>query len=140
MKKLSIFLIAITLLALTSCLKHDVYIQEPSQSSSVIMIAKTGDPISSSTTSLYSGYSADLGVVEVGDTIGFNINVEYGGVDDAPSDIVVNLGIDTAKLRVYNTQNGTSYVVPTNAAMYTFPSSVTIKKELGWLREGPLLP
>lgn len=120
------FIFGLFVLAFTSCLKHDVYIMNTKQTPNVVMLANSGTPISSANNSIYSGYFADLGVLKLGDTTGFNVNVEYAGSGTPSSDISVNLAIDTAKLRVYNTQNNSSYVLPTSD-IYTIPSSATLK-------------
>ena len=53
--------------------------------------------------------------------------MSYSGVDAAPQDITVNLAVDPTVLTLYNTQNGSNYVVPPSSVV-TFPSSVVIKQ------------
>jgi hypothetical protein len=65
--------------------------------------------------------------VKAGQTVKFNVNVNYAGAETAPQDITVNLSLDPSLLTKFNTENGTNYVTPPTA-IYTFPNTATIKK------------
>lgn len=96
------------------------------QSPSVVAFGNTTDNVAGST-SKYPGFYSDLGTLATGASKTFNVSVEYDGAGTAPSDITVNLALDNALLNQYNTDNGTSYVVPPTS-VYSIPSSVVIKK------------
>src|SRR5438067_495218 len=96
---------------LTACLKKDAMYIDSSKSSSVVEFANTGDDLSGAT-SVYPGFYTDLGTLNSGASAKFNLNLDYAGADAPSEDITINIGIDTAALSAYNTQNGTSYVVP----------------------------
>jgi len=78
-------------------------------------------------TTPYPLYSFSFASPLTNDTAGFDAIVIYGP-DPAPEDITVNLEINTDALTEFNNANGTSYVVPSDNAIYSFPSSVVIKK------------
>lgn len=67
------------------------------------------------------------GLTMVNDTAGFNAIVIYGPNGPASQDISVNLVVDPTIVDSFNDVNGSSYVVP-DASIYSFPSSVVIKK------------
>ena len=78
-----------------------------------------------STTTPYPSYNYSFSLVN--DTAGFNAIVIYGPKGPAPEDITLNIAVDTAALNTFNNSNSTGYVAPDNT-IYTFPSSVVIKK------------
>lgn len=121
-------LIATVSLAFTSCLKERVgnIYTGGDNTLNVIEFKNTGDN-SSGQSSKYPRYHIDLGVLKPLQSKTFNVNIGYSGVNDAPNDITVNLALDPDALALFNTQNGTSLVVPPTDA-YTFPASITIKK------------
>lgn len=114
------------MIGLTSCLKERAMNTDPDQSPAVIAFGNTGNNVAASS-STYPGFYADLGSIAAGSSATFNINVQLDGAADAQSDITVNLGLDANALNKYNTENGTGYVAPP-AAVYTIPTSLTIKK------------
>lgn len=124
--KITTILCSFLLVGLTSCLKERAMNTPPGQSPSLIAFGNTGDNVASAS-STYPGFYADLGALANGASTTFNINVQYDGSGDAPSDITVNLALDANLLNKYNTENGTSYTVPPSA-VYTMPSSLVIKK------------
>lgn len=129
MKQLKIkslfFLLAVV--SLTSCLKKAPMNVDPSVGpANVVEFANTGDNVAGSL-SRYPRFATDLGSMALGDTISFNVNVSFSGVDVAPQDITVTLATDTAALGAYNRDNSTSYVAPP-ADLYKLPTSVVIKQ------------
>lgn len=113
--------------SLSSCLKtNDMIGLNPAQTSNIVTFDNTGDNVASAS-STYSRYATDLGAVKPGDTVAFNLNVGYEGANDAPTDIAVQIALDTAMLRLFNNENGTSYEAPPTA-IYQFPTAVVIKK------------
>ena len=129
MKQVSIhiFLFSALLAGLSSCLKEDgMNIDTDGGTKNVVEFANTGDNVAGST-SLYPRFASDLGVVAIGSSVDFNVNVSFSGADEAPQDITVNLSVDTAALSLYNTQNSSKYVAPPSA-IYKIPSSVVIQK------------
>ncbi|MBV8253340.1 MAG: DUF1735 domain-containing protein [Chitinophaga sp.] len=115
------------LFSMTSCLKkNDMIGLDTSARSNIIEFANTGDNVATAT-STYPRFTTDLGAVKSGDTVSFNVNVSYSGSNDAPTDITVNLALDTVMLKQFNAENGTNYVAPP-AAIYSMPQSVVIKK------------
>lgn len=118
--------VGVAFLGLTSCLKGDGMNVDPSKTNNVIELANTGNN-EASASSQYPRFNSDLGVLSLGDSAKFNLNVSYSGADAAPEDITVNLALDTAALTTYNTQDGAHYTTPPSA-IYKFPSSVVIKK------------
>ena len=124
MKNIKILMLGVLMISLSSCLKEGVMNTDPNYASNVIELANTGDNI---TTSGIQGYYSDLGSVAAGASKTFNINVHYTGPGNAPTDIVVTLASDAATLATYNTQNGSSKIIPP-ASVVSFPTSVTIKK------------
>lgn len=128
MKHLAIKTIFFSTLAcsLVACLKEGDMNTDPDTAGNTIEFANTGNNLAAAT-SQYPGYYTDLGTLATGASANFNINVSYSGAGNAPEDITVNLGVDTAFLRVYNTQNGTHYVDPPKA-IYNLPATAVIKK------------
>lgn len=123
--KITTILCSFLLAGLASCLKErDMNISD--KSPSVVAFGNTGDN-SATATSTHPGFYADLGALANGASTTFNINVEYDGAADAPSDITVNLGIDNNLLNKYNTENGTTYEVPPTD-VFAIPATLTIKK------------
>lgn len=121
------FLLAIVILSLSSCLKERVGNIDTGNgnTTNVVEFKNTGNNMSVQS-SKYPRYNKDLGVVAAGQSTKMNINVGYSGVDAAPTDITVNLVLDTAALRLFNDQNGSEFEVP-NSSIFSFPSSVVIK-------------
>jgi hypothetical protein len=129
MKQLKIkslfFLLAVV--SLTSCLKKDpMNVDTSAGVANVVEFANTGNNVAGSL-SKYPRFAKDLGSMALGDTVSFNINVSYSGVDVAPQDITVTLAVDTAALGTYNRDNSTSYVTPPTD-LYKMPTSVVIKQ------------
>lgn len=124
--KISTILCSFLFVGLTSCLKEGKMTTPPGQTSSVVGFGNTGDNVAASS-STYPGFYADLGSLASGASTTFNINVQYDGASDAPSDITVNLTLDPSLLDKYNTENGTGYVVPPSD-VFAMPSSLIIKK------------
>jgi hypothetical protein len=112
--------------SLSSCLKGYDTNLDTDNTNSVIEFANTGS-IASGGNATYHRFSSDLGVLNSGDSATFNVNIHYAGADYAPTDITVNLELDTAALSSYNESDDKSYVVPPTS-IYNFPSSVVIKK------------
>ncbi|TDW99134.1 uncharacterized protein DUF1735 [Dinghuibacter silviterrae] len=110
---------------LTSCLKDTKTPADPSLgTNNVVEFMNSSVPISY--TSIYPQY--DNGVTLVGDTGGFNVNVNWTGAQyDAPTDITVSIAIDTAALTAFNNDQGTSYILPPTD-VFSVPSSIVIKK------------
>ena len=129
MKKVQInILLSFALLAgLSSCLKKDAMNIDPDAGTkNVIEFANSGDNLASAS-SKYPRFFADLGTVNSGQVAAFKLNINYSGVETASQDITVNLALDTAALSLYNTTDGTHYMVPP-ASVYKFPTSVVISK------------
>ncbi len=129
MKKININLLlclGVVMLSLVSCLKSGSMNTDPSKVSNVVEFANTGDNVSGAS-STYPRFTTDLGAVGAGKSVKFNINLSYSGADFPSSDITVTLAVDAAALATYNTENGTSYVVPP-ADVCTFPTTVVISK------------
>ena len=128
-----IILLGVTL-SLSSCLKETSHPPLYGWStSSVVSFQDNGGADGSGTgyasvpTSPYPLYKFSYSSPLTNDTAGLDAIVIYGP-DAAPADITVNLEIDTAALTAFNNANGTSYVVPSDNAIYNIPSSVVIKK------------
>lgn len=113
--------------SLGSCLKERVGNIDTGNgnTTNVVEFKNTGNNMSLQA-SKYPRYNKDLGVVSVGQSKTININIGYSGVDAAPSDITVNLAIDTASLSLFNEQNGSDFEVP-KSSVFSFPSSAVIK-------------
>src|SRR6476660_4744244 len=124
--KLVLSLLSVLALGLTSCLKEHIQNIDQNKSVSLVEFANTGSNVSA-VSSVYPGFFVDLGTLATGESAKMNINVDYSGVDEAPEDITVNVELDTALLTTYNTDNGTSYVLPPSD-VFTLPTSVVIKK------------
>jgi len=118
-------LAAVVVLAQTSCLKDKLNNTDPAAgSNSVVEFQNSSIPVSY--TSIYPQYNSSL--IFAPDTAGFNINVNYAGANNgAPQDITVNLAIDASALAAFNTDQASSYVLP-SADLYTMQTSVTIPK------------
>jgi len=78
-----------------------------------------------STTTPYPSYNFSFKLQN--DTAGFDAIVVYGPKGPASEDITVNVEANAAALDSFNSANSTSYVMP-DASVYSFPSSVVIKK------------
>lgn len=114
------------LVGFTSCLKETEGVHDEDSAGNIVEFANTGDNVASAS-SKYPRFSIDLGKMNEGDEVTFNLNVAYSGAAAAPQDITVNLAVDQATLDLFNTQNGTDYEVPA-AGIVEFPASVIIKK------------
>jgi hypothetical protein len=114
------------LVGFTSCLKEHNGNHNEDTAGNIVEFANTGDNVSSAT-SKYPRFAIDLGKMEEGDQVKFNLNVAYSGAESAPQDITVNLAMDQATLDLFNTQNGTDYEVPGDGIV-EFPTTVVIKK------------
>lgn len=77
------------------------------------------------TTNPYPLYQFSLNLYN--DTAGFAAIVVYGPNGPAPTDITVNLAVDTAALNAFNAYNSTPFIAP-DPSTYSFPASVTIPK------------
>src|SRR5918993_1208249 len=119
--KITAFLFAALAMSLTSCLKQGEMTTDPDKSPTVIEFANTGNNVAGST-STYPRFNTDLGSVKTGETVKFNVNVNYAGAETAPNDITVNISLDPALLAKFNTENGTNYVAPP-AAIFTLPTT-----------------
>ena len=130
MRKISIksTLIIALIAGLAGCKKGVLNIDTDSgTATNVVEFASTLDNISSLAKSKYPGYYADFGTLPLNSSDSINLNVSYSGKDVAPQDITVKLALDTAALRIYNTDNATTFITPP-ASIYKFPTSVVIKK------------
>lgn len=114
------------LVGFTSCLKEHNGNHNEDTAGNIVEFANTGDNVASAS-SKYPRFSIDLGKMNEGDEVAFNLNVAYSGAEAAPQDITVNLALDEATLDLFNTQNGTEYEVPA-AGIVEFPSTIVIKK------------
>lgn len=128
MKKLNILAVAFISFLLSGCLKERTANIDTGNGNTlnVVEFLNTGDNFAGQT-SKYPQFYSDLGSLGLGQTATINVNVSYSGVNTAPADMTVSLGVDAASLTLYNTQNGKSYEVPP-ADAYSFPASVVIKK------------
>ncbi|QES89805.1 DUF1735 domain-containing protein [Rhizosphaericola mali] len=118
--------------SLTSCLKDT---DAPSMSSTsgsneVVMFQDNGGSDGQGVNGnlpIYPQYDfPDLTLTN--DTTGFDAIVMVGGpTGTAPQDVNLTLGVDTASLRAFNTDQGSSYTCP-DSSTYSFSTSVTIKK------------
>jgi len=126
--QINILLFSALLVGVSSCLKKDAMnIDADSGTKNVVEFANTGDNVAAAT-SFYPRFATDMGVVALGGSYKFNLNVSYSGADNvAPQDITVTLALDTAELRQFNTENGTAYAVPP-ASVMNFPASLVISK------------
>src|SRR3982751_4683636 len=94
--------------SLSSCLKGDDTNLDTGKTNSVVEFKNTGNIVSGSNAT-YHRFLSDLGVLNPGDSATFNVNIHYAGADYAPSDITVNLEIDTAALTSYNGSDDGDY-------------------------------
>lgn len=125
--KLLYILAGALLIGNSSCLKGDhMNIDTDNGPKNVVEFANTGDNVSGSS-STYPRFTTDLGSVGSGETVEFNVNISFSGVDVAPSDITVNIAVDPDALATYNTENATSYTNPPTE-IYTVPTTAVIKK------------
>lgn len=128
--RLSIVVLAVCL-TLNSCLKDNT--PPPLYDWSVpnlVMFqdnggASAGGAGYGTTTAPYPLYNFPLTLYN--DTAGFAAIIIYGPNGNAPTDITVNLAIDTSALSVFNAYNFTNLIAP-DPSTYTFPASVTIAK------------
>ena len=112
---------------LSSCLKKsDKTIMDPDNAGNIIEFANTGDNVSGSS-SKYPRFTTDLGSMKDGESKNFNLNLNYSGKENAPSDITLTLALDPEALALYNTQNGTDFEIPP-ADVFDFPETVVIEQ------------
>jgi len=109
-------------IAVTSCLKDDITL-DPDKSMNVIEFKNPSAFISPSG-STYSLYTQAFDLAEEND---YAITVSYSGADVAPEDIRVAIGLDTAAITQYNTEQETEFDLIT-PDLYTLPTEVTIPK------------
>jgi hypothetical protein len=124
--KIVLFLLSVSMFSLVSCLKESRMNIDADRSIDIVEFANT-ESNRAGATSVYPGFYKDLGVLNTGESATFNVNVSYSGASEAPEDITVEIGLDTAALSLYNSQNGTSYVAPPSDVA-AVPGSVVIKK------------
>ncbi len=125
--KIKALLFLAIIMGLTSCLKEDPLNIDTSQGpKNMVEFANTGDNVSTAS-STYPRFTTDLGSVGSGQTVEFNVNVSYSGVEVAPQDITVNIEVDAAALTQFNTENSSNYIIPP-ADVFTLPTTAVIKK------------
>jgi len=133
----SLFKIALPLalfssVVLSSCLKDSSLTLDTSKTNSVTEFANTGSIATSPSGNAAPRFAIDLGALKIGDTTGFNVNIDYAGADKAPSDIKVTIDIDQSLLATYNTEHavdGANYVIPPSSLFTTaFPITITIPR------------
>lgn len=122
----NITLATAAILTLNSCLKKRDTTLDGDGPRNVVEFKNTFSN-SAASTSFYPLYSLDFGIMQVGESKSFNINVSYSGQDVAPSDITVTLEVDQTALDRFNTENGTDYVAPPSSVC-NYPTSFVIKK------------
>lgn len=130
--KIALPLALFSSVVLSSCLKDSSLTLDTSKSNNVTEFANTGSIATNPSGDAAPRYAIDLGALKVGDTTGFNINVDYAGADKAPQDIKVTIDIDESLLATYNTEHavdGADYVIPPSSLITTaFPLTITIPK------------
>ncbi|QRR03761.1 BT_3987 domain-containing protein [Dyadobacter sandarakinus] len=109
-------------MAVTSCLKDDITL-DPDKSTNVVEFKNPSSFVSPSG-STYSLYSQSFDLAEEAD---YPITVSYSGAHVAPEDITVTLGVDTAAVTQYNTEQEEEFDAIT-PDLYTLPASVVIPK------------
>lgn len=124
--KLSAIYLFAMVVGLSSCLKeNDRTIIDESKGANIIEFANTGTNAAGGTASKYPRFATDMGVVEPGQVVKFNVNISYSGTNPAPQDITVNFDVDQAVLDVFNEQNGTHYEIPP-ADVFTIPTKTAV--------------
>jgi hypothetical protein len=108
--------------AFTSCLKDDITL-DPDKSTNVIEFKNPSSFLSPSG-STYSLYTQAFDLADEND---YSVTVSYSGADVAPEDIRVTLGLDTAAITQYNTEQETHFELIT-PDLYAMPAEVTIPK------------
>jgi Domain of unknown function (DUF1735) len=129
MKQIQIkaLLLSLVIVSLSSCLKESrMNIDTSKGQKNMIEFANTGVN-EAEVESLYPRFNTDLGRLESGASATFNVNINYSGMEMAPSDITVSLALDEAFLNKFNEQNETEYEIPASE-IYSFPASAVIKK------------
>ncbi|MCE6990227.1 BT_3987 domain-containing protein [Dyadobacter sp. CY323] len=112
----------LTAAAFTSCLKDDITL-DPDKSTNVVEFKNPSSFVSPSG-STYSLYSQSFDLADQAD---YPITVSYSGADVAPADITVTLGVDTAAVTHYNTEQHEEFDAIT-PNLYTLPATVVIPK------------
>ncbi|TFF40156.1 DUF1735 domain-containing protein [Mucilaginibacter psychrotolerans] len=131
MKKfICLTLLSVSLAGLTSCLKDKTSNIDPDGSPSTVSFSTSGsdgtvgEVWSSPAGAPFYVFNRSFDAVA---SAQMPITVQYGGSTAAPTDVTVNLGINTAAIATYNAAVKTSYVqIPTS--LVTFPASVVIPK------------
>jgi hypothetical protein len=108
--------------AFTSCLKDDITL-DPDKSTNVVEFKNPSSFISPSG-STYSMYAQSFDLAPEAD---YPVTVSYSGAQFAPQDITVTLGVDTAAITQYNTEQHGEFDAIT-PDLYTLPASVVIPK------------
>ena len=118
-------MLAFLVLAQESCLKDNANNTNPAEgSNNVVEFQNSSIPVSY--TSVYPQYSN--GIILANDTGSFPINLNYtGAVLKTPQDINITLTLDQVALDTFNSNQGTSYVIPPPDT-YTLDTVTTIVK------------
>ena len=109
-------------MAVTSCLKDEISL-DPDTSTNVVEFKNPSSFISPSG-STYSLYTQAFDLAEENE---YPITVSYSGAHVAPEDIRVTIGLDTAAITQYNTEQEEHFDLIT-PDLYTIPSEVVIPK------------
>lgn len=109
-------------IAVTSCLKDEMTL-DPDNSTNVVEFKNPSSFVSPSG-STYSLYSQSFDLADEAD---YPVTVSYSGANVAPEDITITLGVDTAAVTQYNTEQEEAFDAIT-PDLYTIPASVTIPK------------
>jgi len=130
--KISLSLALISSLFLSSCLKDSSLTLDTSKTNSVTEFGNTGAIATNPSGNASPRFAIDLGSLKIGDTTGFNINVDFAGANTAPQDIQVKIDIDQSLLDTYNSEHavdGANYEMPPGSLLSTaFPITITIPK------------
>jgi len=114
--------LALMTFAFSSCLKDDIAL-DPDKSTNVIEFKNPSSFISPQG----SKYALYTQAFELAPEKDYPITVSYSGAQVAPTDITVNIGIDTAAVTQYNKEQEEHFdVIP--ASLYTLPTTVVIPK------------
>jgi hypothetical protein len=120
-----LLMLAILALAQESCLKDNANNTNPAEgSNNVVEFQNSSIPVSY--TSVFPQYSN--GIILANDTGSFPINLNYtGAVSTTPKDIDITLTLNQVALDTFNSNQGTSYVIPPPDT-YTLDTVTTIVK------------
>jgi hypothetical protein len=124
-----ISIMAVITLTQVSCLKDSLNTTDPAGgSNNVVEFQNTSIPVSYS--AIWPQY--DNGVTLNNDTGSFPINFNYAGPSATTSqDINITVALSQAALDSFNTDQGTSFVLPP-ADTYTLPTTATIARGGSW--------